>query len=355
MFEPAFMQNWVSNKKLGDRTVLVAPLIDSAYLASLINSQVRNLYDKDFLWPGGQKNARAQIKGFKCHGYDGVLVGSQCKYGRRKVLRKDGHNLILKDEYGGISKAPPNERPYLIEPALTKKENLNTLSIPDFKDGRLDHIDLVLEEIGEKAIVIGGVPEGPFSFSAYLRGPQNFMRDLHEDIDFVHDILDFATNVSLQMVESLARKNVDVIWVGDGFASGSMISPWDYRRFALPFVRRVINKIHGEQLPAIYHICGKVADRIELIEKTGTDIFEIDSEENAGCSLDEALSKLNAMIIKGNLDPTKLISWDKEEVYRECEEIIQKAERYPNFILSTGCFLPYGVPPENVDEMVKAT
>lgn len=344
----------IDEKSAGGKRVPVAPLIDSAYLSNLHDCEIRDLYDEDFLWPGGEKNAKAQIKGYQTHRYEVILVGSQCKYGRRWLVDESRDNFILKDEYGGISVVPLSGQPYVKKPALACKNYLKKLDIPDFKDGRLDHIDLVKGKIGDGVFVIGGVPEGPFSFAAYLRGPQNFMLDLRKDPDFVKEVLNFTTQASLEMARALTQKEIDAVWVGDGLSSGSLISPNNYRKFSLPYVKKVIEAVHDKDIPVFYHICGRTSKMLDLIEKTGADVFEIDSEQNAGCSITKALRQTDKMIIKGNLEPIKLANWDAGTVYQRSKKLIQEPRPSERFILSTGCFLPQMVSPENVTAMVKA-
>lgn len=343
-----------TSDEINGSRIPVAPIVDSSYLSALEGVAVREMYDEDFLWPGGDAHARAQVQAQQTHGYDAILLGSQCKYGRRRVIDHTNRGYALWDEYGGLSMAPPDDRPWPQRPALAEKVQLDALAIPDFEDGRLDHIDWARNHVGPETIILGGAPEGPFSFAAYLRGAQRFMLDLYQDLTFVTEALEFATEASVQMAEALAQRAVDAIWIGDGLASGSMISPDHYERFVLPYVRQVIQTAHDHDLPTVYHICGRVDGTLEQIEATGTDVFEVDSEANAGCSLKEALSQTETLIIKGNLDPLQLGRWDRRTALDRSRKLVQSLHDSDRFVLSSGCFLPLHVPPENVTAMVKA-
>ena len=336
-----------------EKRVPVAPLVDTRYLSSLENREVRDLYGPDFLWPGGKLNSKAQIKGLQRHGYDILLAGSQVKYGRRNVVDKSNENWILEDEYGGTAIAPRDDTPRSREPAVSNSDDLDKLSTPDFDDGRLEHLNSISETIESDVFLLAGVPEGPFSFASYLRGPRNFMLDLSRNESFVQKLLKFTTGVSLKMVDSLARYPIDGIWVGDGLATGSLISPDTYREWALPHLERIVNRAHEKDFPVFYHVCGKTSKLIEPIADSGVDVFEVDSPDNSGLSLSEVLEKTShrGTVIKGNIDPLLVANGEEEDIRRTTRDRIREARGSGRFILSSGCFLPTETPPENVQAM----
>lgn len=342
-----------SNLKL-ESQIPVAPIVDTRYLASLQGKETRDLYGDDFLWPGGEEISRAQLEGLKRHNYDIVLVGSQAKYGKRKVIEKDNKNWKLEDEYGGVSVAPPDETPRSKEPAVSDNEDLDKLSPPDFDDGRLDHIEPISEDIGNRAFVLGGVPESPFSFAAYLRGPRNFMLDLRKNKKFVEELLEFTTETSLKLIDSLAQHSTDGIWIGDGLASGSLISPETYREWTLPKLRQLVDRAHEYDMPVFYHVCGRTDELIEPISHSGVDVFEVDSPENSGLTLPETLDKTadSDLVLKGNLDPLVIANGPEEEVRKVTRERLEQGVDSGRFILSSGCFLPGETPQENVQAMI---
>ncbi len=343
-----------SNLELESR-IPVAPIVDTRYLASLQGKKTRALYGEDFLWPGGKENSRAQLEGLRIHNYDIVLVGSQVKYGRRKVIEKEDKNWKLEDEYGGVSVAPPDDTPRSKDPAVSNNEDLNQLTPPNFDDGRLDHIESISEDIGNRAFVLGGVPESPFSFAAYLRGARNFMVDLRKNRKFINELLEFTTKTSLKLIDSLAQHATDGIWIGDGLASGSLISPETYKEWALPNLRQIVDRAHEYDIPVFYHVCGKTNELIEPITDSGVDVFEVDSPENSGLTLPEALEKTSNsnLVIKGNLDPLLIANGAEEKVRETTRERLEQGGNSGRFILSSGCFLPGETPQGNVQAMIE--
>ena len=61
----------------------------------------------------------------------------------------------------------------------------------------------------------------------YLRGLENFLMDLVENIDFVEELLDKCMEHSLALSRELLKMGVDIIWWGDDFSmdAGPLLSP----------------------------------------------------------------------------------------------------------------------------------
>ncbi|MBO5762267.1 MAG: hypothetical protein J6R85_00190 [Lentisphaeria bacterium] len=57
----------------------------------------------------------------------------------------------------------------------------------------------------------------------------------------------------------------------------------------------------------------------------------------------------------GNLDPVGVFrNASPEDVYRLTAALLEETKEYPNFVLSSGCDLPPGVPLENLDAYNRA-
>jgi len=56
------------------------------------------------------------------------------------------------------------------------------------------------------------------------------------------------------------------------------------------------------------------------------------------------------VILIGNIDPVGvMVQQSPQEVARAARELLDSMARHSNFILSTGCDLPYETPYENID------
>lgn len=61
------------------------------------------------------------------------------------------------------------------------------------------------------------------------------------------------------------------------------------------------------------------------------------------------------VLVMGNIDPVGVFKMDiSEDLYNKVTGLLQTTAGYRNFILSSGCDTPPGVPFENIDMFYKA-
>ena len=192
---------------------------------------------------------------------------------------------------------------------------------------------------------------GPFSQVAFLLGMDRTMMGTLDDpedlLDAIHQRVPFA----LRWVDELAALDPGCIWIGEGFASNSLIGRDSYRRFVMPFEKAVVERIHAIGKASLVHICGKLDQSLESVAETGTDGIEIDWQVEVA----QAQQRLsNNVTLKGNLNTSSLVSSTPDEVRHLTQAVLRQALPGGRFILSSGCCLGRDTPPENVDAMVRA-
>ncbi len=61
------------------------------------------------------------------------------------------------------------------------------------------------------------------------------------------------------------------------------------------------------------------------------------------------------ILVMGNIDPVNVLKTEEPEVVKsKTRELLNQASEYPNFVLSTGCDLPVGVPQPNISAFFEA-
>jgi MtaA/CmuA family methyltransferase len=167
----------------------------------------------------------------------------------------------------------------------------------------------------------------------------------------LHKAIEKRLPLTYRWIEEMVEFNPACIWIGEGFASSSLISPKCYREFVLPYEQAVADKIHQYGIPCLLHICGKTEPIIEIVPETGVDCMEVDWQ------VDIVKAKAcigNKIALKGNLNTTSLVLAGPEEIYKQSLVLIQEVSAGGGYILSSGCALGRDTPPENVDAMVQA-
>ncbi|MCF7848706.1 MAG: hypothetical protein K9M45_07650, partial [Kiritimatiellales bacterium] len=154
---------------------------------------------------------------------------------------------------------PEDKPPFAVCPLVETEAQLRRLSRPDplnagsrMRD-RIDSAEFIARAVGNDCLTLGWV-DLPFAEACSLCGVTGFMLMMLDDAPLAHAVLEFLTEIVIDF--SLAQFEVGVPMIGAGDAAASLISPAQYREFALPYEQRVIEKIHEAGGLAKLHICG---------------------------------------------------------------------------------------------------
>ncbi len=286
--------------------------------------------------------AKGQIEAWRRYGADNVNTGP----GLTGIAEAIGSKVAF-----------PDSTPYFIENIVKTEQDLDRLTTPDpEKAGRLplflEAAILVLKEVGDQ-VGLAMTTSGPFTTAAALRGTDTFLRDLHKNPQFAHRLLRLATDSILRF--AAAANGVGArIGLADPTASGTMISPKQFREFALPYLNEVtagITKLSGFA-PSL-HICGNTSKIWPEMADTGVSVLSLDD------AVDLEAAKIavgNRVALLGNIRPTAaMYLGTPDDVRANARECLAKAWDSPKgYILGLGCGLPIDTPPENIHALVQA-
>ncbi len=238
-----------------------------------------------------------------------------------------------------------DENPFLLEPPRVEKlEPAN----PD-KDGRMP---VVLEAtrqlnklLGEDVPVVTSI-KGPFSVAAFLCGIERFLESTLERPEEAQEYLRVATDNQIRYAEAVFRAG-GIPFVGDPVASGSLIGPTLFRKFALPALAELVDRIHGLRTWTGVHVCGNTAGMVADICASGADVVSIE--------IDMSVARSEAgpdKVLMGSIPTSLVLEGPADKVAAVARENLEAGG--PNTILSTGCDVPRDAPPENVKAIVES-
>jgi hypothetical protein len=142
------------------------------------------------------------------------------------------------------------------------------------------------KEIGEDGILRGsafGDQAGPWQHAACLFGVERLIMMTFDDPSWVHELLSALTAKKIQYIEeSLAGAEFDLIEMGGGAASSTVISPKIFKNFCLPYDRQLHEALHAVGHKVVYHTCGGMMAILDLIVQNGCDASETLSPEAVG-------------------------------------------------------------------------
>lgn len=193
----------------------------------------------------------------------------------------------------------------------------------------------------------------PFTQLLELIDFENALLALLDDPDKVEACLAALAEGTIELMRILAAAGADAILLSSAFAGAGFISPAHYRRFVLPFERRVIAGFRAAYpgVPVYTHTCGAIGDRLELLEETGTDgIDTLDPPPLGDVELADARRRIGErLFIKGNIDPVNtLLRGTTEQVRADAERRLLVAMACGGYILSSACSVSPAAPPENI-------
>jgi uroporphyrinogen decarboxylase len=287
--------------------------------------------------------AKGQIAAWRLYGADNVNTGP----GLTGIAEAIGSKIAF-----------PDSTPYVAENPVKEERDLDRLKVPDpEKDGRLplflEAASIVLKEVGDQ-VGLAMTISGPFTTAAALRGTERFLRDLHKNPQFAHRLLWLATDSIIRF----AKAATDVgarIGLADPTASGTMISPKQFREFALPYLKVVtteITTLTGGAAPSL-HICGNTTKIWSEMADTGVSVLSLDD----AVDLAEAKALVGDRVaLLGNVRPTAtMYLGTPDDVRANALECLSKGWDNPKgYILGLGCGLPIDTKPENIHALVNA-
>ncbi len=208
-------------------------------------------------------------------------------------------------------------------------------------------IDLVKAKVGDHVSVHGEV-FSPFTHYMELFGYEQALTSLLEDPGKALALLDRLTTASITWAVAQARHGVDAVLISSAFAGGPLISPRMYKRFVLPFERRVVEAVKAEGVPVYTHTCGSIGDRLELMLETGTEgIDTLDPPPLGNVELKDAKVRIGQRaFIKGNMNAVELLlATSAEQVIAHAADRIHTGMPGGGYILSTACSVAPRVQP----------
>lgn len=157
------------------------------------------------------------------------------------------------------------------------------LPVPKLKKDFVRHMK---KELGESGILRGlvfGEQAGPWQHAAELIGVERLILATFDDPAWVHELLASLTEKKLQFIkESLDGADFDLIEMGGGAASSTVISPKIFNSFCLPYDRMLHQALHDVGHKLVYHTCGGMMAILDLIVANGCDASETLSPPGVG-------------------------------------------------------------------------
>ena len=288
-------------------------------------------------------------------------VHAECQLAALEICQLDAAIVnigipVVPSSLGAPYDEPENDVPKVSGHILHSLDDLKELKIPDpEKDSKLMATMLGAIRILKRELK-GEVPiycasSSPWQVAGNLRGLQDWFVDTIMNPELIDKTLEFTGEVVSIWAEAMFDAGADIMLMGDSLATGDLISVDDFKRWAQPYEKMVIDRVHKAGGKVLLHICGRSSDRWEPMVETGADLIDLDSPVDMGDAKDQIGDRV---CIKGNVDTTLLVRGTSEDVDRVSKELIERCAPGGGFILSAGCEVGRDSPVENIQALADA-
>lgn len=318
----------------------VLPSIDVAYAPECIGKTVGEC----FLDP--KLHAKALMGALDTYPeIDGLYI-NLCLDGSRLTRQANG---LYNDGYGLQWYVPENDVGTVKVHEIEELEDPRMAEESSLRFGILETFAAMEPEYKEKYLIMPGIT-GPYSQLVFMMGLENVLIMMYDDPEGLKEAIAGRVQHAIRWLDELIALGAETVWIGEGAASSSVISPACYAEFVAPYAKAVVEAAKQRGIPCFMHVCGNIVPSIREIAATGCSAIDIDymvpmDLVREHCGPDACL--------KGNLNPMDLLNKEEEEVYGLCRKIYQEISG--PMILGTGCLVAPRTPKENIAAMVRAS
>jgi [methyl-Co(III) methanol-specific corrinoid protein]:coenzyme M methyltransferase len=239
------------------------------------------------------------------------------------------------------------------EPKIQKElyENVSQIDYNDIslmlKQGRVPQVAQAVWNVSSKNadIPVVGSLTGPVSTAASLVDPMNFLKGLRKDKNGSHKALEYVTDFLIAYARLMAEGGVSIISIGDHTATGEILGPNMFKEFAVPYLNKLIDGIHGTGVPVVVHICGDIKSVKQYIPEIRCEAISTDAMVN----LKSLKEEFPSIVTMGNLSTYTLEFGNPERVSAQTKRLVENKID----IIAPACGLSTSSPLDNIKALTQ--
>ncbi|UCG77803.1 MAG: uroporphyrinogen decarboxylase [Nitrospirota bacterium] len=212
----------------------------------------------------------------------------------------------------------------------------------------LDTIRILRRELAKKVPLIG-FAGAPFTLATYMieggssKTFLNTKRMMYQNPPLFMELMERITDNTVAYLSAQIDAGAQAIQIFDSWAGA--LSPADYERYSLPFVKDAVKVLKKKGVPIIYFV-NNCAGILDIARKAGSDVLGIDWRIDMAKAAKQIGKKRS---IQGNLDPLCLFM-PRDSIREAAKDILSKASSARGHIFNLG----HGIIPETPVDGAKA-
>jgi uroporphyrinogen-III decarboxylase len=181
-----------------------------------------------------------------------------------------------------------------------------------------------------------------------LGGTAPALMAFYDDPELATALIAKAVAISIEKGRAYVKAGVDCIYIGDSFASGSVISPAVYRRFCVPAYAEAASEFHGLGVFCYKHCCGNYNPLLDDFVTVGVDAMD-GMDPTSGMSVRRTKERIgDRATLMGGVSCLTLLGGTASQVYEEAKQCVLDGKPGGRYVLGSACAVPRRTPAENL-------
>lgn len=259
---------------------------------------------------------------------------------------------VESEAFGSKISFGEHEVPSVMEQLVNDYESVKNLEVPDMSKGRINEYlkasRLASENITDRPVFGGCI--GPFSLAGRLFDMTEIMTAAIIEPETITLLLEKCTRFLLQYMLEMKKTGINGIIIAEPAAG--LLDEAMCEEFSSKYVKQLVEATQDENFMVILHNCGNTGHLTQSMVNTGARGLHFGNRIDILKVLREVPSSI---LVMGNLDPVEVFKMsDAKQIKALTNELLNATKDYSNFVISSGCDTPPGVPQANVDAFFEA-
>ncbi len=161
---------------------------------------------------------------------------------------------------------------------------------------------------------------GPVSVCTSIIDPTTFYKELRKKPEEALQVIDYVSDLLCGLARLMINAGASVIVIADPSASGEILGPSLFERFAVPALHKIVHAVHALNTPAIVHICGDMKSVKQFLPSVKADAISTDAMVN----LRRLKAEFPLITTMGNMSTYLLEFGPEEKIVRTAENLIRE-------------------------------
>jgi uroporphyrinogen decarboxylase len=250
------------------------------------------------------------------------------------------------EAFGSQVNFSDHEVPSITGRLVDDYKSVNRLQVPSLHCGRVPEY-LKAARLAAAAItdrpVFGGCI-GPFSLAGRLFDMTEIMTELFMVPETIEALLTKCSAFLVSYISEMKKIGLNGVIMAEP-AAGLLDEP-SCDRFSSVFIKQIVEKVQDDNFLFILHNCGNHGHVTRSMISTGAGGLHFGNSMDMNQALREVPGNI---LVFGNIDPVGQFKFaSPADLLLKTSELLETAANHPNFVLSTGCDTPPGVPVKNI-------